>query len=189
MNLPKPRQPCSFDGCDRLRAAKDLCQTHYKQQLLGKPLTPFTPKKSKGSQRDLPCQFNECEHRARTHMLCDGHYSQERSGKELRALTKPLNRFIDKNGYVYLSNIDHPNAKHRGRIAEHRLIMSNHLGRPLLPHENVHHINGDKLDNRIENLELWSRSQPSGQRIKDKTAWAKEWLAIYEPEALRQSHQ
>ena len=47
---------------------------------------------------------------------------------------------------------------------------------PLIPHENV---NGDRLDNRIENLELWTTSQPSGQRVEDKIAWAKEFLAEY----------
>lgn len=91
--------------------------------------------------------------------------------------------FVTSQGYVRLFRPGHPEAKPSGTVFEHRLVMSEHLGRPLASHENVHHINGDRADNRLSNLELWSTSQPAGQRVVDKVAWAVELLTQY-PELL-----
>lgn len=65
-------------------------------------------------------------------------------------------RLIDKDGYVKIFLPDNPNAQASGWVLEHRLVMSNYIGRPLLPHEVVHHKNEIKTDNHIDNLELFS---------------------------------
>jgi len=69
--------------------------------------------------------------------------------------------------------------------SQHRQVMSEVLGRPLLHHENPHHKNGNRSDNRADNLELWSTSQPPGQRVEDKADWALEVLRLYRPNVLR----
>lgn len=70
------------------------------------------------------------------------------------------------NGYVM--------EKHHGKwILQHRLVISQYLNRTLHPHERVHHKNGIRDDNRIDNLELWvihekgSKKDPAGSRISD----------------------
>lgn len=87
--------------------------------------------------------------------------------------------YKNRDGYRIISRPNHPNAMRRGKILEHVFIMSEHLKRPLFKHESVHHKNGIRDDNRIENLELWSKSQPSGQRLTDKIMWCKQFLESY----------
>lgn len=89
-------------------------------------------------------------------------------------------RIKDGKGYIRINTPEHPNATGTGKyVPEHRLVMEKHLGRYLTKEENVHHKNGIRDDNRLENLELWSKSQPYGQRISDKIIWAKEILEKY----------
>lgn len=70
------------------------------------------------------------------------------------------------------------------RVPEHRHVMEQALGRPLWPDEQVHHVNGDRADNRRENLELWSTAQPAGQRTEDKVHHALTMLRRYAPHLL-----
>ena len=86
-----------------------------------------------------------------------------------------------KSGYVMRRVPGHPRARATNPyVFEHILVMEELLGRHLLREESVHHRNGVRDDNRPENLELWVRPQPSGIRVTDAVAWAREILARYE---------
>ena len=133
----------------------------------------------------LPCTVPGCDRFNYARGLCHAHYHRQlRTGV---IPTEPVKEFGEfkpytdpRSGYVY-----QPRAGKRA-ILQHRLVMEEHIGRELLPHETVHHVNGIRDDNRIENLELWSKSQPSGQRVADKIAWCVQFLTEEAPHLLRE---
>ena len=94
-------------------------------------------------------------------------------------------RKTDSGGYTQVYKPDHLNAFKDGYVSEHVFIMSEYLGRPLNKKETVHHKNGIRKQNNIENLELWASRHPPGQKVSDLVAWAKELLIEYKPTALK----
>ena len=67
-------------------------------------------------------------------------------------------RTVTPEGYVRVMCKGHPRAEKHGYVLEHILVMEKKLGRVLIPWETVHHIDGDKTNNREDNLELISRA-------------------------------
>lgn len=183
---------CSVDGCDQPRSYKTLCVMHYSRQRRHgdvdrghrrqacKDPGCQSPAAARGwcascYQRELyrgsfdkpECSIPGCYNRVRTKGLCGLHYARQRRGIDA---TAPMRRergtgSPDRSGYVRAVRAD------GSLVLQHRLVMELILGRPLDPRENVHHINGIRHDNRPENLELWVKPQPNGQRVSDLVQW------------------
>lgn len=156
--------------CDRPSIAKGLCAAHYSREQRGydqsKPLVP--------RYKGRACKQTDCDKPAKGLGLCSFHYARHNDGRPLDAPRRvSKGKFVNGNGYVTLV---FPN---RTKCLEHRHVMARHIGRDLLAHENVHHKNGNRQDNRLGNLELWAKGQPVGQRVQDKVAWAREILELY----------
>lgn len=124
---------------------------------------------------NLPLEFK----RNRVKVPCECGGTKTRWSAQCQECARPTptidNPTWRKNSQGYIVS-QVPNV---GWVQQHRWVMERHLGRSLAKHETVHHKNGIRDDNRIGNLELWSVSQPAGQRVKDKLAWAYWFIEQY----------
>lgn len=163
---------CRISNCNNTKIrAQNLCDKHYRE----------LKKIYKGK-----CQIENCNIQCdRSFVYCNKHYQRQlKYGNPSTILhAEKGSGTINNSGYKVIYKMGHLNANSVGRILEHRYIMSQILNRPLLSTEYIHHKNGNRLDNRVENLELChSQAQPPGQRIEDLIVWARNVLKMYEKE-------
>lgn len=163
---------CSEPECGGGVKARGLCNKHYTKM-----------KTTVGLPGALECSFPGCVKVAYSKGLCTGHRSQVLRGRPLSPLqVKSPGTWrkwhVNGQGYRQRTRTNPDTGKIQHQL-EHRVVMEGFLGRSLESRENVHHINGDKTDNRIENLELWEVSQVSGQRVSDKIREALRVLELY----------
>lgn len=165
---------CSSSGCEKFAVTRGMCPKHYAEFRRSGALSGFKE-----------CEFFDCQKPATTKGLCPSHYSQILRGRELTSIYIPGewgDWKVTAKGYVIRRRWS--GANEREHEFQHRRVMEEHIGRPLFREEEVHHLNGNRSDNRLENLEIWSTKQPKGQRPEDKVEYAVEILRLYAPEKL-----
>ena len=178
---------CSFPGCENPYLAKGLCAKHY---ALRSRTGDLIYQDQSHLERDMDCMFDGCDSKRRARGYCSKHYQRLKiNGDPAKSNRGEIGMgTVSHKGYIIVYRPDHPNANKHGRMPEHRSVMSDVLGRPLLEEETVHHKNGVRTDNRPENLEVWTGNHSNGARLQDVYAWALEFVKTHERDIRKLSH-
>jgi hypothetical protein len=184
--IVREKRKCRIKNCKRPHKGYGLCEAHLERaKKYGDPLRGGNLKLYRQQPK---CSINGCSKSTVAKNLCAAHYNRVKkhgdplADRPLRRMYRDSRdaRYTAKSGYVYLYIPGHRMATTIGYVAEHRLVASEMIGRPLESNESVHHINGIRDDNRPDNLEIWNCAQPAGQRIDQKlqffTALAEDYV-------------
>ena len=181
------REPvtCAVPSCGRVAVTRGWCHGHYLRWSLCGDVRADVPLERPA--RD-GCAVPACDRPVHSRGLCRTHVGRLRLPGGVRPeqpLRTPTGEGSISHGYRKVAVPEEllPLTGGERHVLEHRLVMAQLLGRALFPGEVVHHRNGDRLDNRADNLELWSVAQPQGQRVSDKLRFAYQLIARYDPVA------